>query len=62
MTPINPPDRYTVEWGTRYEDGRTIWLGTSDSAEEVARECRGGVFRYIGPAIPVQEGDDEPRD
>lgn len=62
MTPINPPDGYTVEWGMRYEDGRTIWWGTCDISEEMAREYRGGVFRYLGPAIPVQESDDEPRD
>lgn len=59
MTPINPPDEYTVEWGTRYEDGRTIWWGTCDISEEMAREYRGGVFRYVGPATPVQEGGDD---
>lgn len=62
MTPINPPDEYTVEWGTRYEDGRTIWWGTGDLAERLSLDSECPILRCIGPTLYLQEGDDEPRD
>ena len=61
MTPINRPDGYTVEWGQQ-EDGSIIWLGTGDLAERVSLDSECPIFRYIGPTLYLQEGDDEPRD
>ena len=61
-TCFNPPDGYTVEWGTRYEDGSILWWGTEAISEDMARQSDSPVIRYVGPVIPVQEGDDEPRD
>ena len=61
MTPINPRDGYTVEWGMQ-EDGSIIWIGTDDLAERLSLDSGCPIVRYIGPALYLQEGDDEPRD
>ncbi|WP_049182239.1 hypothetical protein [Corynebacterium sp. 805_CJEI] len=60
--PGNLPDGYEVEWGHWMEDGHIFWWGTDDVSVRIARDHERPVIRYVGPAIPVQEGDDEPRD
>lgn len=62
FNPGNLPDGYEVEWGHWMEDGDILWWGTNDVSVRMARDHERPVIRYVGPAIPVQEGDDEPRD
>ena len=59
----NLPDGYEVEWGQQHEDDDDVlWWGTEDIHEDLARKSGRAVIRYVSPAIPAQEGDDEPRD
>lgn len=62
LNPGDKPDGYEVEWGQKYEDGSILWWGTEAISEDMARQSDSPVIRYVGPVIPVQEGDDEPRD
>lgn len=51
------PDGYEVEWGHWTEDGDIFWWGTNDVSVRIARDHERPVIRYVGPVIPVQEGD-----
>lgn len=62
FNPGDQPDGYEVEWGQKYEDGSILWWGTDAISEDMARQSDSPVIRYVGPVIPVQEDDDEPRD